>query len=90
MHTKRRRKKTLSIVKELEEYKNNPSRYHWRFPIPRGIKRTPQGRYVAQIKIAGSTIHIGTYDSLIQAMLAYDKYIYWNKLSRTTNFIVEP
>jgi hypothetical protein len=89
MFQKRRRRNTLPVVKELREFKKNPSKYHFRFDKPRGVRETKQGRYAVQIRLAGSTIHIGTYDTIIEAMLAYDKYIRIHKLEKATNFLVE-
>ena len=52
----------------------------------RGTKKTPQGSYIAQIKVSDKRIHIGTYKTVEQAGIAYDKYIIKHNLEHTKNF----
>ena len=87
MVKKRRRKKSLSIRKELEEYSENQEKYEWAPYAPVGIRETPQKRYRAIITLHGTSVHIGTYDILLHAMLARDKYVTMHNLDRKLNIL---
>lgn len=46
----------------------------------------PTAKFVAKIKVDTKRIHLGTFDTAIEAAYAYDKYIIENRLEHSKNF----
>ena len=87
---KQRKKNKISIeelpeISELKPNKNHLASNNWLGY--KGIKKTFCNTWVAQISVNNERIYIGTYDTELQAALAYDTYILQNQLSHKPNFI---
>lgn len=58
---------------------NNTSGY-------KGVSFTQSGRWRARIKVTEGEIHLGTFDTALEAAFVYDSYIAQNNLEHTLNF----
>ena len=53
----------------------------------RGVQKSnTNGKFRVQVGINGANVHLGTFNSLIDAARAYDKYVIDNSLEHTLNF----
>lgn len=52
----------------------------------RCVSKTNSNKYRTQIKVNRKKIHIGTFDTALEAAKAYDQYIIENNLEHTKNF----
>ena len=51
----------------------------------RGVINTPSKKFSASIGVNSKKIHLGTYNTAIEAAKAYDQYVINNKLNHTQN-----
>jgi len=67
---------TKDSHKKNKPYKNNST----------GYKGVSKQKFIARIRIDKKLIHIGIYDTCLEAAKAYDKYIEDNGLAHAKNF----
>ena len=54
----------------------------------RCVSKTSSNKYRTQIKVNSKKIHIGTFNTAIEAAKAYDKYVIDNSLEHTLNDVL--
>jgi hypothetical protein len=55
----------------------------------RGVITTKSGKFSASIGVNSKKLHLGTFNLAVEAALAYDSYVYKNRLEHTTNGLLD-
>ena len=55
----------------------------------RGVITTKSGKFSASLGINSKKLYLGTFNSATEAALAYDSYVYKNRLEHTTNGLLD-